>query len=72
MLCFVGLSYREALKLVGGLSHVAVHNAFMALGVARSKRKHRCIAVDKAKIELSKKRLYILCARDVHKGGLSV
>ncbi|MEM3387287.1 MAG: hypothetical protein QXN08_06415 [Nitrososphaerales archaeon] len=31
LLCSAGLSYRNASRLIGGLSNVAVHDAFIAL-----------------------------------------
>ena len=68
MLCFAGLSYRKASQLVGGLSYVAVHDAFICLRKALPKpeRKHRnCIAVDETKTKVAGKQLIVWAARDV-------
>jgi transposase-like protein len=68
MLCFSGLSYRRASRLVGGLSYVAVRDAFIALRRALPKperRVRRLIAVDETKAKLGGEHVFLLAARDV-------
>jgi len=68
MLCFAGLSYRRASRLVGGLSYVAVRDAFIALRRALPKperRVRRLIAVDETKAKLGGEQVFIWAARDV-------
>jgi len=68
MLCFSGLSYRRASRLVSGLSYVAVRDAFIALRRALPKPKRRVrrlIAVDETKAKLGGEQVFIWVARDV-------
>jgi hypothetical protein len=67
LLCFTGLSYRRASQLIGCLSYVAVHDAFIALTRVLPKPEHRyrrCIAVDETK--LVGRQLILWAARDVN------
>ncbi len=68
MLCFAGLSHRKAAQLIGRLSYVAVHDAFIALRKALPKperRYRRCIAVDENKTKVVGEQLIVWAARDV-------
>lgn len=67
LMSFAGLSYRKSAQLIGGLSYVAIHKAFMAMKhLPEPEIEHRrCIAIDETKTKLGSRQLFIWAARDV-------
>ena len=72
-LCNAGYSYRDVARMVGGLSHIAARDAFLALNTSlpeRDKRVRREIAIDGAEVDLEGRGFYIWLARDVETGDI--
>jgi putative transposase len=73
ILCTSGFSYRAASKLMGGVSYVAVRDAYYAMSKAlpRPERKHRrCIAIDESHSRVNGEYVVFWLARDVDSGEL--
>ncbi len=73
ILCVSGFSYRRASELMGGVSYVAVHDAFTAMtrALPAPERKHRrCIAIDETQAKLNGQTAFFWLARDVDTGEL--
>jgi len=73
ILCASGFSFREASKLLGGLSYVAVHDAYSAVADALphpDNRRRRCIVIDETHARLNGHNAVFWLARDVDSGEL--
>ncbi len=67
LLCFSGFTYRQAAEIVGGISYVAVHDAFMALSnifPQPTKKARTAITVEEAKSKLTKETVFVWGAKD--------
>jgi len=73
ILCFSGYTYRDASKLLGGISHVAVHDAYKATSAALPPlaRKSRTVTIEENAASLnSETRGVIWLARDLDSGEI--
>ncbi len=73
ILCASGFSFRQASKLMGGLSYVAIHDAYIALmSVLPSpgKKYRRCVAIDESRERFNGRNAFFWLARDVDSGEL--
>ena len=73
ILCASGFSYRRASELTGGVSYVAVHDAFTAMtrALPLTEKKHRrCIAIDETEARFSGRVGFFWLARDADTGEL--
>jgi transposase-like protein len=67
LLCFSGFTYRQAAEVVGGISYVGVHDAFMALRSVfpyPTKKQRRAVTVEEARSKLSKESVFVWGAKD--------
>ena len=70
-LCNSGYSYRTVAKLLGGISYIAVRDAFVSLATSMplETRKHRReVAIDASEISIDGSRMHLWMARDVQTG----
>ncbi|QQG49103.1 MAG: hypothetical protein HY247_01970 [archaeon] len=72
-LCNAGYSYREVARMVGGLSHIAARDAFLALNDSlpeEVRRPRREVAIDGSQVYFEGKGFYLWLARDVESGEI--
>ena len=70
-LCNGGFSYREVASMLGGISHVAVRDAYLSLVTSlppEERKSRREVAIDGSDVELDGRNYYIWLARDVDSG----
>jgi len=75
ILCASGFSFRQASKLMGGLSYVAIHDAYVAMinALPKSGKKYRrCIAIDETQARINGHNAFFWLARDVDTGELLI
>ncbi len=73
VLCNSGYPYRDVSKLLGGVSHVAIHNVYKSFMAAmpRPERKRRLVAIDENAVYLnSQTNGVVWLARDVDSGEI--
>lgn len=73
ILCFSGYTYRDASKLLGGISHVAIHDAHKAMSAALPPlpRKSRTVTIDENITNLNNEtRAAIWIAKDLDSGEI--
>ena len=72
-LCNSGYSYREVANMVGGLSYIAVRDAYVALVTSMPREKktfRRLVAIDGTDVELDRSTYHLWLARDVDSGEI--
>ena len=72
-LCNSGYSYRDVAGMVGGMSYIAVRDAYISVVTClpEVKKAHRrAVAIDGADISLDEKQFHLWLARDVDSGGI--
>jgi len=72
-LCNSGYSYREVSRMVGGLSYIAVRDAFVALVTSLPRERkafRRAVAIDGADVDLGNASYHLWLARDVDTGEI--
>ena len=72
-LCASGYSYREVAEIVGGLSYIAVRDAYVALvtSLPQERRAYRrAVAIDGADVLLGGVACHLWLARDVESGEI--
>lgn len=72
-LCNSGYSYRDVAKMVGGMSYIAVRDAYFSVvtSLPEVKKAHRrAVAIDGGDISLGEKQFHLWLARDVDSGSI--
>ena len=72
-LCSAGYSYRDVAGMVGGMSHVAVKDAYFSLLTSlpqETKRYRRAVAIDGCDYRPSDKSFHLWLARDIDSGEI--
>ncbi|HYA55208.1 MAG TPA: hypothetical protein VED22_00275 [Nitrososphaerales archaeon] len=72
-LCNSGYSYREVAQMVGGLSYIAVRDAFVALVTSLPRERktiRRVVAIDGADVSIGDASYHLWLARDVDTGEI--
>jgi hypothetical protein len=70
-LCNAGYSYRNVAAMLGGLSYIAVRDAYLAMLTSfpeESRRFRREVAIDGAEVNLDGRSFYLWLGRDVDSG----
>ena len=74
-LCNAGYSYREVARMLGGLSYIAVRDAYLSLLTSlprESKKFRRAVAIDGADVILDGNHFHVWLARDIDSGEIMV
>jgi len=72
-LCNSGYSYRDVAGMIGGMSYIAVRDAYISVvtSLPEVKKAHRrAVAIDGADVSLDEKQFHLWLARDVDSGGI--
>jgi hypothetical protein len=72
-LCNAGFSYRDVAGLLGGFSHIAVRDAFVAMMTSLPEvlqKPRREVAIDGSEVALGGRRFNVWLARDVESGEI--
>jgi len=72
-LCNSGYSYRDVAGMVGGMSYIAVRDAYISVNTCLpevKKARRRAVAIDGADVALGERQFHLWLARDVDSGGI--
>jgi len=72
-LCNSGYSYRDVARMVGGMSYIAVRDAYVSVitCLPEMKKAHRrAVAIDGGDVALGEKQYHLWLARDVDSGNI--
>jgi putative transposase len=72
-LCNSGYSYREVASLLGGMSYIAVRDAYLAMATTlprEDKKNRREVAIDGADFAMEGRVFHVWLARDVDSGDI--
>ena len=72
-LCNSGYSYRDVAEMLGGMSYIAVRDAYFSLTMSLpkdEKRQRRAVAIDGSDVMIGGKLYHVWLARDVDSGDI--
>jgi len=72
-LCNSGYSYRDVAGMVGGMSYIAVRDAYISVVTClpEVKKSHRrAVAIDGTDVSVGEKQFHLWLARDIDSGGI--
>ena len=72
-LCNSGYSYRDVARMIGGMSYIAVRDAYISVVTSLpdvTKAHRRAVAIDGEDVALGEKQFHLWLARDVDSGNI--
>jgi transposase-like protein len=72
-LCNSGYSYRDVAEMVGGMSYIAVRDAYISVVTSLpevKKARRRAVAIDGGDVSLGEKQFHLWLARDIDSGSI--